>query len=99
MNHERLSILQSMDFVFDAVGSKWEDRFCLFKNFMKKYGSFDRIPCPKKLKREDFSLEELIALNKVRNWIRVSHPVDDRAKRMICVVFLYDLTETSYLRS
>jgi hypothetical protein len=88
-----------MDFVFDVVGSKWEERFCLFKDFMKKYGSFGRIPCPKKLKREDFSLEELTALNRVRKWIRVSHLVDDRANRMICVVFLYDLTETSYMRS
>ncbi len=98
MNKERLSILQSMDFVFDAVGSKWEERFCLFKNFMKKYGSFDKIPCPKKLKREDFSLQELTALNKVRTWIRVSHRVEDKANRMICAVFLYDLTDELFIR-
>ena len=61
-----------MGFVYDASGAKWEERFCLFKNLMKKYGSFDKIPCPNKLKREDFTLEELNALSRVRKWIWVS---------------------------
>ena len=72
MNQDRLSRLQSMGFVYDASGAKWEERFCLFKNLMKKYGSFDKIPCPNKLKREDFTLEELNDLSRVRKWIWVS---------------------------
>jgi len=73
MNQERLSHLQSIGFVYDTAGAKWEEHFCLFKNLVKKYGSFDKIPCPKKLKREDFSLDELNALSRIRKWIWVSH--------------------------
>lgn len=72
MNQERMSTLQSIGFVFDVVGTKWEENFAQFTKVMLNYGSFDKIPCPKKMRKEDFSLEELATLHKVRRWIRVS---------------------------
>ena len=74
MNQERLSLLESIGVVYDTSGAKWEEHFCLFKNLVNKYGSFHKIPCPNKLKREDFSLEELTELSRIRKWIWVSHP-------------------------
>jgi len=89
MSSERLRLLQSIGFIYESAGAKWEERFCLFKVLMAKYESFEKVLYPQKFEKEDLSFEELSALNKVRKWIRVSHPPRDGLilRKMIIVFF------------